>query len=44
MDVNQSQQRIEEEKKETIRDILAVDRPDVAQKVGACVFRAAEAY
>jgi hypothetical protein len=26
------------------RYLLAADRPDVTQKVGACVFRAAEAY
>jgi hypothetical protein len=44
LDVYQSQQTILEEMKETIRDILAADRPDVTQKVVACVFRATEDY
>jgi hypothetical protein len=44
VDVYQSKQRILEEMKEIIRDILAADRPDVTQKVGAYVFRAVEAY
>jgi hypothetical protein len=37
-------QRILEEMKEKNQYPLAADRPDVTQKVEACVFRAAEAY
>jgi hypothetical protein len=44
VDVYESQQRIFEEIKETIRDILAADHPDVAQKTEAYVFQAEEAY
>jgi Spy/CpxP family protein refolding chaperone len=43
VDVYQSQQRIFEEMKETIRDILAADHPDIAQKVEAYIFQAEKA-
>jgi hypothetical protein len=44
VDVYQSQQRILEEMKQTIRDILAAGRPDVTQKVEAYVLQDAKNY